>query len=463
MFKRNQKTSFIESLQVYDEALANDNLGIFSDATLTNRRDTKINIFMTIIGFIVGGIIGQGFFVVGEPEEGSLVVGHDGVFFFATEKEEIIGHYFIPFENIGKVVLGRNIIFAKQLTITERGGNYRIGAFLHDKKLVEVLKGKLKSNNVSVKRGKGWIVWAVILGSIFSFIFGGILAPRWLNTYLAMDYTEFRREIDTPTSTAAGKYQDRRTSFFARVETDIFSIEFEDGSSGYFVGATIAGNDTIFLIEMGEVDEALEVGEVVEVTAIGAGAVTTASRPPQTAGARFFENLGIAFGDTRITGVVADTSIDNVLNRRYHLHMRAVGFDRAEVVEAVEGNTYVSANGNFRITFVDAYFMTTGVGQRQADIIMIYYIYEALTGHRANRPGNNFTFYQGDVELERWEGSLPAATGRGLLHVQTLEDGEVFEAMMAAVPVNETTPIRIVRYDEHFGIIFSYEMELNEN
>ncbi|MCL2421221.1 MAG: hypothetical protein FWD03_05125 [Defluviitaleaceae bacterium] len=463
MFKRKPKTTFIESLRAYDEALANDNLGIFGDATLTNQRDTKVNIFMTILGIIVGAITGHGFFSIGDPETGSVVVGHDGVFFFATKKEAITGHYFIPFEDIRKVVLGRNIVLARQLTITEREGSYRIGIFLRDNKLVEILRGKLKSSGVSIRKGKGWIVWATFLGLVIYFIVFGLLVPRWLNTYRAVDYANLRHEINNPTSTTAARYQNRTTSFFARIETDVFSIDFEDGSSSRFVAATISGNDRFFLIDLGETSEVLEAGEIIEITAVGMGAIATRARPPQGAGDRFFEALGVAFGDPRITGVVADISNDGILRGTYYLHMRAVGFDRAEVIEAVEGDTYVSASGNFRITFLEAYLTTVGAGQRQTEVIMIFYDYEAFTGHRVNRPiSNNFTIYQGDVALALWEGGLPAAIGRGLLSVQTLEDGEVFEAMRAVIPVDGTAPIRIVRRDAQFGIIFSHEMEIGE-
>jgi len=81
----------------YDETIANASLGVFNEATIVSTRDTKVNIFTTIIGFIVGIFAGQMFFSTSEPETGIVSVVDDGITFLTTEKREITGHCFFSF------------------------------------------------------------------------------------------------------------------------------------------------------------------------------------------------------------------------------------------------------------------------------------------------------------------------------------------------------------------------------
>jgi len=125
-----------------------------------------------------------------------------------------------------------------------------------------------------------------------------------------------------------------------------------------------------------------------------------------------------------------------------------------------ESDTYISGGGNFRLTFVDAFFETSGVGQRQTDIIVIFFDYEAQHTHRANRPFNRFTVYQGDVELVRPDSGIrmSIADGRGFVSVQDVEAGEVYRGMASVVPDNMTDPITLVVYGSGGNVLFRYEL-----
>ena len=125
-----------------------------------------------------------------------------------------------------------------------------------------------------------------------------------------------------------------------------------------------------------------------------------------------------------------------------------------------ESSTYISGGGNFLLTFVDAFFETAGVGQRQTDIIVIFFDYEARNTHRASRPFNRFTVYQGDVELARSDSGIrmSIADGRGFVSVQDVEAGEVYRGMVSVVPYNLTDSITLVVYGTDGSALFRYEL-----
>ena len=475
-------TAFVEALKEYDEQLANDNLGIISGVSFRSNSGRKTNIFVTLIGFIVGIFTGFGFYRTSESEEGYLVITQDGAHFVKTvtektkedgkqvEKHVIEYDIFLPYSKMRKAVRGRNIVFVKELRLvgrvsdqehSETGYRVDIMLFSETREQVEILKEQLESQDVPIKKGRGFFMMALLIVGILGGVFVGIIMPRMLNTYRAMDTAAFRREINTPTGTASGRYQDRTTSFSARIATNVFTITFENGDSADFVGAVMAGNDRLFLLELSDANTDLRIGEVYRITAVGAGAITTRPQPEESTFERFTRALGVAFGDPRITGVVVDISAAGILSHANYLHMRVVEFEAIEVVVVADSDTYVSAGGNFQLTFVDAYHSTQGVGQRRTDIIVVYFDYYALAAHSASRPFRRFVIYQGDDALELWDGGLRAGD-RGFLSTQRLASGEIFHAKAAVIPVGRPDTIRIVAYNADFEIIFTHEMTVRD-
>jgi len=473
------RNDFINALKDYNESLANENQGIFIGAVLSNRRNTKVNILTSVIGFVAGIFTGHGFYSTSEPEKGGVALTNDGYYFFVTETErikedgkrvkrlKITQHYFFRFADIRKVVTGRNFIFAKHFRIqgvypSGDGSktdiyNLSIPPLENSPEQMKSLKDTLKSHDIKMRKGKSAFVCGAFLAAVLGLVLF-ILVPRWTNAYREMDYAVFRHEINSPTHTLSGVYQDRTTSFSARIATDIFTIVFEDGESKNFVGAEIAGNDRIFLIELSD-NITVQANDVVEVRAVGRGVITTTPQPEENIFGRFFESFGVAFGDPRITGVVAEISNDSVLSGFNYLHMRAVSIETAAAVHVESSDIFLSANGDYSIKFVEAYHTTAGVGRNQTDVIVIYYDYEARTVHNINRPfTRNFVVYQGDVEIEFWDGGLRASGDRNFLTTQDLSAGEIFHAMRAVVPINLTDPIKIVRYNENFQMIYYYEL-----
>jgi len=470
---------FTEALTSYSASLASNNLGVIEGASFLDKSGTKKNIFVTIIGMIIGAFTGFGFYRTADADTGTAVLTEDGLHFFSTETEKvrengvkvkklgIKNHAFVHHSQVSKAVTSRSFIFSRQLSLVGtstdllgHSANCRIDVPLSgNEQAIEALKYKLSACNVTVRKSRTGKVVGSLLLAFFAAIFFIIFFPRLTTSYRAMDYADFRHEINSPTHSASARYQGRRTSFTARVATDVFTVDFGDGSID-FVGAAIAGNDRIFLLELSDVAINQGVGDIIHITAVGAGVITTRPRPEQSAADRFFESLGAAFGDPRISGVVAATSAPSILTGTYYLHMRATAIESVETIVLGESDTYVAANGNFQISFVDAFFSTTGAGQRQTDIIVIFFDYESLTSHSASRPFNRFVVYQGDTELARGEGGIRSAEadGRGFLSTQRVEQGEVFRAMGSVVAANLTDPIRIVVYGSGFDMLFMYEM-----
>jgi len=470
---------FAEALASYDASLAGHSLGIISGASLSNKSGTGGNILVTIIGIIFGAFTGFGFYRTSNADTGSAVLTHDGLHFFPTstqkvkedgvkvKKEVINSHGFIGYDQVDKAVISRSFIFLRHLNLvgkvqdeTGRNVGYRLSITLPgDVEAIDTLKSNLEEQGVRARKSRSGRVAAILLLALVASLFFAIFFPRLTNSYRAMDYVAFRREINTPTSTSAGRYQDRTTTFTARISTNVFTIDYGNGHMN-FIGATIAGNDRVFLVELDEGMTAPAVGDIANITAIGMGAIATRPQPEQTTADRFFETLGVAFGDPRISGVVAQISNTTVLSGSYYLHMRAVDIEAIVPLVLGDSDTYIADGGNFQITFVDAFFSATGVGQRQTDIIAIFFDYEALTTHRASRPFNRFVVYQGDVELARSDGGIRVsdADGRGFLTTQSVEAGEVFRAMSAVVADNLTDPITIVVYGTGFDVLFMYEL-----
>jgi len=466
---------FAEALASYDESLANQNLGVLTGASFVNKGGTKKNILVSAIGIVVGAFTGFGFYRLSAEDTGSAVLTHEGIHFFPTstkkvredgeriKKQVINSHSLVDYGNIKKAVTaGRrlNLLGTATDTVTGRTVRYRLTVPLRSA-ATETLKEKLEEQGIRPRKSRAGKVAATFILAFIAFLLVAIFLPRWTNSYREMDFAHFRHEINTPTSTSAGRYQDRTTSFAARIATNVFTIDYGGGHVN-FVGAEIAGNDRIFLLELSEGITAPGIGDVANITAIGRGAIATRPRPEQTAFDRFFESLGIAFGDPRVSGVVAEISNPNVLRGTYYLHMLATEIEAVVPIVLGESDTYVSAGGNFQITIADAFFTTTGAGQRQTDVIVIFFDYEALAAHGASRPFNRFTVYQGGVELERSEGGIRAAEadGRGFLSTQRVEAGEVFRAMSAVVASNLYDPITIVVYGSGFDVLFMYEIDV---
>ena len=465
------REAFLEALKEYDKTLADSKPAIFLGADFINKRDSKIDAILNIIGFIVGLFYRHTVFHTTEPETGNAVVGNDGIYFFATKSERITHHYFLPFNKMSRSIMGRDIVLSKQLSIrgvyssNGREESYRLNfnPGKEGNEQLRTLKNKLKLNRVTLQKSRAAVISAAVLVLFFGYIIFGLLTPRWTNSYLPMDYAEFRREINQPTHNLSGTYQDRTTSFSARIATGVFTITFDDGTSRDFVGARIAGNDRIFLVELAEVRPALTEGEVFRVTAVGMGAISTGARPENNVFDRFFEAVGVAFGDPRRSGFVTNISVSGVLRGSNYLHMRAVNFETVAAPAVVDSNTFVSVGGNYGIRFVEAYLTRAGAGRNQTNVIMIYYDYEAFAAHSVNRPlSRNFVIYHGETELAFWEGGLRAGGGRNFLTTHNFGAGDVFHARRAVVPVGPADSVRIVRYDSNFQPIFSHEIPVRQ-
>jgi len=471
---------FNEALALYSEPLATHNLGVIEGATLKNKSGTGCNVLVSLVGIVVGAFTGFGFYRTSQADTGNAILTDDSIHFFETSTKkvkedgarvryEVINkHSQVSYDHMRKAVIGRSFIFSKQMTLAgtaydENGRNvrYRLTVPLPGNYgVIDTLKGKLADRGIRPRKSRAGKVVAALLAMFVAFLLAVIFMPRWTNSYREMDYTNFRHEINSPTSTSSGRYQDRTTSFAARIETNTFTINLGDGHTN-FVGASIAGNDRIFLLELGTEITAPAIGYIANITAVGMGAITTRPRPEQNAGSRFFESLGIAFGDPRVSGVVAEISDAGVLRGTYYLHMRATEVEAVVPIVLGESDTYVSAGGNFQLTLVDAFFTTSGVGQRQTDIIAIFFDYEALVAHNAGRPFNRFTVYQGDTALERSSGiRVSIADGRNYLSTQSVEAGEVFRAMASFTAENTTEPIQVVVYGANFDILFMYELDV---
>jgi hypothetical protein len=310
------KTGFIESLKAYDEMLASNNLGVFHEVTLSNRTETKLNIFLSVIGFIIGFFTGHGFYRTSEAETGSAVVVDDGIFFFVTENGVIHSHIFLAFNKMDKASTSRNIILVRQLVIKSRKDGYRLNILYHRDEVgkIDVIKEKLRGNNLKVGKRRLWVVFSVALAAVIAFII-------------------------------------------------------------YDMQATLE---------------------------------------PADEWARF-------------------TPVYN-------------------------SDTLLSPAGDYRITFADAYATRLGVGQRQQNVVMIYFDYEALKPHSASRVlTRNFVIYQNGVKLEFWDGGFPADSDRGFLTSHTFEAGEIYYARGAVVTPNPAESITIVRYNREGGVVFSRE------
>ena len=465
------KAAFLEVLKGYNKELADSKPVIFLEAELINKRDSRLDFILNVIGFIVGIFTRHIHYRETKPETGNVALANDGIYFFATEGGQITHHYFFPFNKMSRSVMGRDIVLSRQLSIRgvyspngrEEGYRLNFNPGKDGNEQLRTLKNKLKLNHVALQKSRGAVILATLLALFFGYIIFGLLAPRWTNAYLAMDYAEFRREINQPVHNLSGTYQDRTTSFSARIATDVFTVVFDDGERVDFVGARIAGNERIFLIELGEARPALAEGDVFRVTAVGRGVVSTGARPESNIFGRFFEALGVAFGDPRRSGFIVNVSDGGVLRGVHYLHMRAVNFEVTEAPAVVDSNTYVSAGGNYGIRFVDAYLTRAGAGRRQTNVIMIYYDYEAFTAHSANRPfTRNFVVYHGDTELAFWEGGLRASGERNSLITHDFGAGDVFLARRAIIPVGPADSVRIVRYDANFQTVFSHEIPVRQ-
>jgi len=467
---------FNAALASYDDLLAGQNLGVITKASLTNRGGTKGNIFITILGIIVGAFTGFGFYRVSSEITGNAVLTHDGLHFFPTsirkvkedgeriKKHIIEGHSFIGYDNIKKAVkIARQLnIVGKAVDETGRNVGFRL-SIPRKSQYIETLTDKLEEQGIRPKKSKLGKITALFIMVFAAILLYVVFLPRWTNSYRAMDYDNFTREINTPTSTSSGRYQDRATSFTARITTNVFTIDLGSGNID-FVGAEIAGNDRIFLLELSDGVTAPGIGDVASVKAVGIGAIATRPRPEQTAVDRFFESVGIAFGDPRVSGVVTEISTPDILHGAYYLHMLATEIEAIVPIVLGESDTYISADGDFKISFADAFFSTIGAGQRQTDVVVIFFDYEALVAHRANRPFNRFTIYQNDVELESSDGGIRVseADERSFLSTQNVEAGEVFRAMSAVVANNLYDPITIVVYGSGFDVLFIYEFDVRQ-
>ncbi|MCL2527495.1 MAG: hypothetical protein FWE42_03670 [Defluviitaleaceae bacterium] len=472
---------FMDALMSYNSSLAINNHGIIEGASFSDKSSTRSNILVTIIGIIIGAVTGVGFYRTSDAANGSIVLTDDGFHFFTTSTKKvkeagirvkklmIDSHGFIYYDQVKKAITSKSGFRSWQLSlkgtfedIQGRNIKYSLNIPLSgNDDSIDLIKSKLEDRDITVRKSKAGKIAGVVLLACIAALFFVFFFPSMTSAYREMDYTHFRHEINFPTHSASARYQGRTTSLTARITTDVFTINFDDRSAD-FVGAAIAGNDRLFLLELGDVTPSHEIGDIVNITAIGMGVVTTRPRPAQSAFDRFFERMGAAFGDPRITGVAADISRQGVLSNRYYLHMRATDMEVAEVVVLGESDTYISAGGNFQITLVDAFFCTTGIGQRQTDIIVIFFDYEALAAHSASRPFNRFVVYQGDEELARSDGGIRSsvADGRGFLATQRVDAGEVFRGMSAVNAANMTDPITVVVYGSGFDMLFIYEMDV---
>ena len=170
--------TFAEVLNDYDEQLANNNLGVLLGTSFKDHRDRGANIFLSIIGFIVGIFTGFGFFSTTDDLIGFTVLTNEGVHFLTTEegkkgaKTTVDGHVFLPFDNMYKMILTRSIIMFRELHLFGRyinnSGNevgYRLEITISSNKeeYIEGIKNKLEERDIRVKKGRKLLALAIAL------------------------------------------------------------------------------------------------------------------------------------------------------------------------------------------------------------------------------------------------------------------------------------------------------------
>ena len=485
--KGNSKIDFIKALCEHNEFLAKNNLGIFANVDFYSKKGSVSNIIINIIVAIIGVIVGVVAVGFSEPIKGDAVLTNDGIHFFTTSMEKIkengkrekklriLDYNFFPFEEMLVAVRFRRG-FVRYLGIRGTyidgldGNKYDYHLNIPNKKeLLPILKSALNSNNIRVKKTRenlGYIaILTVLLGALAVLLF-----PSWINAEREMDYADFRREINAPM--ISHRFQNRTTTYYARIATDIFTLAFREGENREFVGARIAGNERMFLLELAETNARLETGDVVRVTSIGAGVISTASPPEENIFNRIFRHVEIFLGDVRVR-YVARISDNNVLRNVNYFYMRAMNIESIVIPVVADSDIYVSATGEYQIIFVEAVATVRG----QINIVVIYFNYEALTSHNASgRWWLDFAVYQGYEELSPWLHGLGSNQNRDIIvypsidyetgevyynrrsRTNEIESGEIFLGRRGFVLNGVTDTIRIVKYSEHFNVIFNHEI-----
>lgn len=295
------------------------------------------------------------------------------------------------------------------------------------------------------------------VGLVFTFVviaFAALAFIIWPNSQGIfsfsdeVNYDTFRRIVNHPNIDAVASFQNSDSIFNARIETEVFSITFENGETREFIAAVIAGNPRQFLLEVGELRQVPQRGEVARFT--GRVLVRISTEPTED--------------KTRLTGIVDHISHERVLREANYLH---VLIDNVELPRG--DSAYISATGDFVITFVDAFYVFARSGSAQRYVLMIYYDYEALTNHDAlwqplrSDFRDSFVVYNRNEQLASWTHGIPADSYRGFLASQSLQRGDVLYVRSAFSAPLDLEVIRIVRYDESFNVIFSYEMAVRQN
>ena len=129
-------------------------------------------------------------------------------------------------------------------------------------------------------------------------------------------------------------------------------------------------------------------------------------------------------------------------------------------VVLIEGDTYTSGSRNYSITFVSAH---QSVEMHGEDIVVIHYDYHVARSHSASRPIQRFAVYQGDYVLPFIDRiRLAEGEGRGLLHIQSFQAGDVFNAMVALEMVNDRDYIRVVKHNDNGEAVFMHSLQFLE-
>ncbi|MCL1949574.1 MAG: hypothetical protein FWF59_07575 [Turicibacter sp.] len=491
------KETFIQALQQYRQNMDVDPLGeggyrydgVFTDVGFLvplHSSEVKRNIFTVVLSFIFGIFTGHGFETFSSPTlvEGAAVLTKRGLYFFRLRKRHtnsgtevtVQTHSHLPLKGMGKVVQsGRSLLivhgFYEGTTARNLGHPYRLlvarqRPYSND---FARLKERLRSGGVKRQVDRlAVFTWIVALS--LGIALGNSMLARLTNRYRAMDYTQFRLDINRPAAVLSTRYQDRTTSFVARVISEeihvLLSVEQQQRQVVAVELLNARGRDHFFLLETTGISgtDSLQPGDIIEATAIGRGVLTLRHSSESGAIGHFFALLG----DPRLTYIAA-TDGEGFLtsgHRTYFLHMEAADIGLKQTQAAGDLDTYVSATGNFQLQFLLADERLSPIGN--TPLVVVYFDYESIANHRipTHFMEHNFVIYQNGQRLLYYGGGQRFSEGRILLFSADVNDeGEVEagQTVHAALSVRaiDGSSITINRYSENMDILFSYELSLS--
>jgi len=357
----------------------------------------------------------------------------------------------------------------------------------------------MKKNQIIVKYRKLFAISYLILFLLIMFfvlMYRGRINPF---SYITLPFTQptltlddfenlfmFNGNINVPTR--QNRFYHNPAEFSARITTDVFTITFTNGNSGYFVGATIQGNVNMFMLEVRDTLDikTLRRDDIVRVRATYVGAILgrRATR----------ENRRNAGGEEEVaTQNIYTITLDLPyfqLNYASFMHMQVdnIKLVTPDIIDNSENSYTSSCFRRYKITFFNAYMSaittrqrtTSGYRYERNNVLLIDYDVPSGAGGVYNNLfrtdfvvydsfGNLLGYWErfGFVEDEDFirvdDRAVPQIifSHRGRYHLSTwVQFGrdEIINAVMVVVPVNIPQYIRIVRYDLNFQMIYNHKI-----